>query len=151
MEREPDYAACSFGDLLDVEGRIDKGAYPERWKRLQEELAKRRATGATQGGSTSPLMGLASYVIIHLILCPVLGVLAAFFLDGEGEGAGMLTLIAAPVVAAFSLGSFGTYAVYRDARHPERFVLISIALWTGVPFLIGAFVSLLVWGLGRFP
>jgi len=39
---DPDYASYGLDELLDVERHIDRAANPERFARLQQEIARRR-------------------------------------------------------------------------------------------------------------
>ena len=40
---EPDYTKCDLPTLLDVEQRIDQSSFPERYRRLLDEIEKRRS------------------------------------------------------------------------------------------------------------
>lgn len=162
VEREPDYASYTFEQLLDVESRIDRTSYPERWNRLQQELIARRNGSAPRDGvppaqrdgrpapaerdlSPAPLMGRTGYVMTHFVFCPILAGIGACFVDGEGEGAGCLPLLAVPLMAMLSLSSIGTFSVYRIARNPGRFLLISIFVTALVaPLLYVLALSLLL-------
>jgi hypothetical protein len=149
VEREPDYASCSLRDLLDVERRIDRTAYPERWRRLQDELAKRRHGGSVPSTGTSPhpIIGLGGYVTAHVLICPTIAGVAAFLLDrGGGEGSGCLPMVVVPLVGALALTSFATHSVYCQAADPDRQLLISIAITAiGAPSVAFGVLSVVAW------
>jgi hypothetical protein len=132
-DREPDYVSCSLAELLDVERRIDRNAYPRRWQRLQDELAKRRMAGEVRAPQR---LSRGAYAGLHFVVCPILAGIGGCFLETGGEGFGYLTLLMIPAVAVFSLISLATYSVYETARKPERFLLLSISMTAlGVPFV----------------
>lgn len=145
-EREPDYASCSVDELLDVERRIDRDAYPERWQRLQQELARRRHEGEPGNRPATSRLSFGGYVSLHLLVCPLVAGICALLLDSDGEGAGSLPMIAVPAVGALALCSMATYHAYRDAQEPDRLLLISLFTTAiGAPAVVLSLGALASW------
>ena len=56
---DPDYTKCSLEELIDVQDRIDRAAYPDRAVALDKEIARRLAArpgvaGPPGGGAVRP-------------------------------------------------------------------------------------------------
>jgi hypothetical protein len=74
MEDDPDYTDYSLEDLYDVAKHINRGKYPERYKVLVQEIARREQTQLAQPKLKSAPLSLAS-PLSNFILGGVLGVL----------------------------------------------------------------------------
>ena len=81
MDTEPDYSEYSLDDLHDVEQRIDRVKYADRYNMVVQEIAKRgeQSTTPSNGASSQEDDLTASIVLCGLCAMPVLSILVHLF------------------------------------------------------------------------
>ncbi len=73
MDDTPDYARYSLDDLLDVERRINKTLYPERYALVLQEIEKRRNTPVPEPVDIQPVPDSAFLTLVRFCGGFVLG------------------------------------------------------------------------------